>query len=59
MAKKKGGPRQDYGLRCGDCGHFNYITSRNKVNTPEKLKLTKYCRWCRKRTAHKETSKLK
>lgn len=59
MATGKKGPRQAYGLKCSECGHFNYITERNKVNTPEKLKLKKYCKWCRKRTVHKETSKLK
>jgi len=35
------------------------VTTRNKINTPEKLELKKYCRYCRKRTAHKETEKLK
>jgi large subunit ribosomal protein L33 len=59
MAKKKKGPRQDYGLKCGECSSFNYLTPRNKVNTPEKLKLNKYCNVCRKHTEHKESSKLK
>lgn len=59
MAKKKKGPRQNYGLRCSECSSFNYLTERNKVNTPEKLTLNKYCRVCKKTTAHKETSKLK
>lgn len=59
MAKKKKGPRQDFGLKCSICGSFNYITERNKLNTPEKLKLNKYCKKCRKTTEHKEASKLK
>lgn len=59
MAKKKKGPRQNFGLVCTVCGKFNYITQRNKLNTEEKLKLKKYCRKCRKHTEHKETSKLK
>ena len=59
MAKKKKGPRQYYGLKCSVCGAFNYITERNKVNTPEKLVLKKYCKVCKKHTEHKETSKLK
>ena len=57
MAKK--GPRQILGLNCSVCGHFNYVTEKNKTNTPEKLKLQKFCKWCRKHTTHKETSKLK
>lgn len=59
MAKKKKGPRQDYGMVCTGCGNFNYLTTRNKVNTEEKLKLKKYCKRCKKATEHKETSKLK
>jgi large subunit ribosomal protein L33 len=58
VAKKKG-PRIIVGLKCSECGKFNYITERNKVNTSEKLKLRKYCKKCRKHTEHKETSKLK
>lgn len=57
MAKK--GPRTVLGLKCSLCGAFNYITQRNKVNTPEKLELKKYCKRCRKHAPHKETSKLK
>jgi len=57
MAKK--GPRQSMGLKCTKCGHFNYITERNKTNTPEKLAISKYCRTCRDHTEHKEASKLK
>jgi large subunit ribosomal protein L33 len=59
MAKKKKGPRQAYGLKCSVCGKFNYISQRNKLNTEEKLKLSKYCKHCKKVTAHTETSKLK
>lgn len=59
MAKKKKGPRQDFGLKCTVCGAFNYITERNKVNTEAKLELKKYCNRCKKHTLHKETSKLK
>ena len=57
MAKK--GPRQYLGLKCTVCGNFNYISERNKTETPEKLALTKHCRPCRKHTLHKEVSKLK
>jgi len=57
MAKK--GPRQLIGLVCQACQSRNYITEKNKTNTPEKLELKKYCKKCRKVTVHKETSKLK
>jgi len=59
MAKKKKGPRGNYGLVCSVCGNFNYLTERNKVNTESKLKLNKFCLTCRKHTEHKETAKLK
>ena len=58
MAKKKG-PRQIFGMKCVECGNFNYISERNKVNTTDKIELKKYCKRCRKHTIHKETSKLK
>ncbi|HUW21619.1 MAG TPA: 50S ribosomal protein L33 [Candidatus Bathyarchaeia archaeon] len=57
MAKK--GPRQISALVCTVCKSQNYVTEKNKVNTPDKLELKKYCRRCRKHTIHKETSKLK
>lgn len=57
MAKK--GPRQIIGLKCSKCGNFNYISERNKTNTPEKLEIKKYCRKCRKHEKHTESKKLK
>jgi large subunit ribosomal protein L33 len=57
MAKK--GARQLYALICPVCKSQNYITEKNKVNTTEKLVLSKYCPKCRKHTDHKETQKLK
>ncbi|HUS60477.1 MAG TPA: 50S ribosomal protein L33 [Nevskiaceae bacterium] len=57
MAKK--GSRQLVGLVCSVCKRQNYVTEKNKVNTPDKLVLKKYCKKCRKRTEHRETSKLK
>ena len=46
-------------LQCSECGTLNYVTTRNKLNTPTKLGLKKYCRHCRKHTLHKERQKLK
>ena len=57
MAKK--GSRFILALVCSECKSQNYITERNKVNTPEKLELKKYCKRCRKATVHKERQKLK
>jgi large subunit ribosomal protein L33 len=57
MAKK--GNRQVFGLICTVCKLNGYISERNKVNTPDKIVIKKYCKTCRKRTEHKENSKLK
>jgi len=57
MAKK--GQRQLIGLACTVCHRRNYVTEKNKTNTPEKLVLKKYCPQCRRITEHKEESKLK
>jgi len=56
MAKKD--QRALIALVCTVCKNQNYISVRNKINTPEKLTLSKYCRHCKKHTPHKETSKL-
>lgn len=42
-------------LECSVCGSINYLTFRNPKSEPEKLQLKKYCKKCRKVTAHKET----
>jgi len=42
-------------LACEVCKERNYVTDKNKTNTPDRLELTKYCRRCRKHTAHRET----
>ncbi len=59
MAKKKTGAVLTLGLVCTVCKSRNYITSRNKLNTPDKLKLKKFCRQCKKVQEHKEVEKLK
>lgn len=56
MAKKT--QRMLVAFVCTVCKSQNYLSERNKINTPDKLKLTKHCRKCRKHTEHKETSKL-
>jgi large subunit ribosomal protein L33 len=42
-------------LECTECKRRNYSSMKNRRNSPEKLNLKKYCRFCRKHTPHKET----
>ena len=42
-------------LACTECKQRNYNKMKNKKNTTERLELRKYCRFCRKHTAHRET----
>jgi len=48
-------PREIVTLQCGECKDRNYSTTKNKRNTSDRLELSKYCRWCRKHTPHRET----
>jgi len=57
MAKKT--QRLILHLVCNQCRSQNYITEKNKMNTPDKLVLRKYCKRCRKVTEHKESTKMK
>ena len=42
-------------LACLECKQRNYNKAKNKKNTTGRLELKKYCRFCRKHTAHRET----
>ncbi|MBX7078985.1 MAG: 50S ribosomal protein L33 [Nannocystaceae bacterium] len=42
-------------LECQVCKRRNYSKMKNRRNSPEKLVLKKYCRFCRKHAEHKET----
>ena len=53
MAAK--GPRENITLECTECKNRNYMTSKNKRNNTDRLELVKYCKFCKKRTTHKET----
>lgn len=61
MAKK--GAREIVAMICSSCKSQNYVTERNKINMETKgkgkLELNKYCQKCKKKTTHKESSKLK
>jgi large subunit ribosomal protein L33 len=49
------GHRINIALECQECKRRNYATQKNRRNSPEKLALKKYCRFCRRHTEHKET----
>ncbi|MBT9448444.1 MAG: 50S ribosomal protein L33 [Desulfobacterales bacterium] len=42
-------------LSCSECKRRNYTTTKNKRTIPNKLEFSKYCRFCRRHTLHKET----
>ncbi|HET6510115.1 MAG TPA: 50S ribosomal protein L33 [Baekduia sp.] len=42
-------------LACEDCKRRNYQTNKSKRNTPDRITLRKYCKWCRCQTSHRET----
>ncbi len=49
--------RINFILKCTECGEENYLTEKNKRNTPDRLEQKKYCPRCRKTTVHKEKVK--
>ncbi len=42
-------------LACQECKRRNYSTTKNRKRTTDRLEFSKYCRFCRKHTAHRET----
>lgn len=42
-------------LACQECKRRNYITTKNKKTTPDRIEMKKYCSHCNKHTDHKET----
>ena len=40
---------------CEECLSRNYTVKRNKLNTPERMIIKKFCPKCNKHTIHKET----
>ena len=47
--------RDNIALACQECKRRNYVTTKNKKKTTERLQMKKFCSWCRSHTAHKET----
>ncbi len=42
-------------LACQDCKRRNYSTTKTRRKSTERLEFNKFCRACRKHTAHKES----
>jgi len=42
-------------FQCSQCKRRNYVSTKNRKKTTEKLEFKKFCRWCRAHTVHKET----
>ena len=42
-------------LACGDCKRRNYSTTKNRRKSSERLEFSKYCAFCRKHVAHRES----
>jgi large subunit ribosomal protein L33 len=47
--------RDNITFQCSTCKRRNYVSTKNRKKTTEKLEFRKFCRWCRSHTAHKET----
>jgi large subunit ribosomal protein L33 len=62
-SKKKKSARVLIIIECAECslnqnkrstGVSRYHVSKNRKNTPEKLEISKHCRFCNRHTTHKE-----
>ncbi|MBI2024309.1 50S ribosomal protein L33 [Candidatus Giovannonibacteria bacterium] len=42
-------------FQCTTCKRYNYYSTKNKKKVERKLAFNKFCKWCRKKTPHKET----
>jgi large subunit ribosomal protein L33 len=47
--------REIMSMACTECKRRNYSTTKNRRKSSERLELSKYCRFCRKHTPHKES----
>jgi len=41
-------------FECTACRNRNYSSTKNKKANPDKLELSKFCKFCKKHTPHKE-----
>lgn len=46
---------QKIALACSQCQSRNYTTTKNRLTTPERLEIKKFCKKCGKHTLHRET----
>ena len=51
--------RINFILKCTECGEENYLTEKNKRNTPDRLEQKKYCPRCKKATTKKKLKSSK
>ena len=51
----KGDNRPKITLACTECKRRNYQTMKSKRNTPDRIEMKKFCRWCGSHTLHRET----
>ena len=49
------GARVKITLACTECKQRNYNTMKNNRNDPDRIEMSKYCRFCKKHTSRKET----
>lgn len=54
---KKGDKRKIIGLVCEACGQRHYYSTKNTMNTPDKVELKKYCPVKRVTASQSETKK--
>ncbi|MFH1479089.1 MAG: 50S ribosomal protein L33 [Candidatus Omnitrophota bacterium] len=47
-------PREIIIISCTDCKRKNYTSTKNKKKQAGRLEIKKFCRFCKKRTLHKE-----
>jgi large subunit ribosomal protein L33 len=48
-------PREAIVLACEECKRRNYTVSKNRHRHPDRVTYRKYCTFCRRHTAHRET----
>ncbi|MBC8474020.1 MAG: 50S ribosomal protein L33 [Candidatus Omnitrophica bacterium] len=41
-------------IACTDCKRKNYTAMKNKKTQTKRLEIKKFCKFCKKRTLHKE-----
>nr|YP_011034540.1 ribosomal protein L33 [Goeppertia makoyana]WRI58244.1 ribosomal protein L33 [Goeppertia makoyana] len=49
--------RNDINKESPGFSRYRYITQKNRHNTPDRLELRKFCRYCQKHTIHGEIKK--